>query len=54
MEDVVILPADKGNATVLMTAVDYDSKLSGMLSTGTYRVVSKILRKLVKIDWLES
>ena len=41
MEDVVVLPADKGNTTVLMTAVDYDSKLSGMLSTGTYRVVRK-------------
>ena len=38
MKDVAILPADKGNATVLLDMDDYDAKLTKMLSTGTYGI----------------
>ena len=41
LEDEVILPADKGNATVVMTRGDYDSKMRGMLDTTTYRRLKK-------------
>ena len=34
LEDEVILPADKGNATVMMRRCDYDGKME-MLGTGT-------------------
>ena len=37
LEDEVILPADKGNATVVMRREDYSTKLKGMLETSTYR-----------------
>ena len=37
LEDQVILPADKGNATVIMTKEDYDAKLRGMLDISTYK-----------------
>ena len=36
LEDEVILPADKGNATVMMRRCDYDGKMEEMLGTGTY------------------
>ena len=39
LEGIAILPADKGNATVLMKSEDYDQKLSGMLASGTYGVL---------------
>ena len=32
----MILPADKGNATVMMKRCDYDGKIEEMLGTGTY------------------
>ena len=35
LEDEVILPADKGNATVMMRRCDYDKKMEEMLRTGT-------------------
>ena len=41
MKDVVILPADKGNATVLMTRDEYNSKLEDLLNTDTYRRLKK-------------
>ena len=41
LEDEVILPADKGNATVMMTRENYDTKLRGMLKTATYRQLKK-------------
>ena len=41
MEDVVILPADKGNAMVLMTREEYNSKLEELLNTNTYRRLKK-------------
>ena len=41
LDDVVILPADKGNATVLMMKDDYDSKLMGMLGSDTYSILNK-------------
>ena len=37
LEDEAILPADKGNATVMMRRCDYDGKMEEMLGTGTYR-----------------
>ena len=41
MDDITILPADKGNATVLMDKKDYHNKLSAMLNTGMYGKLSK-------------
>ena len=41
LEDEVILPADKGNATVVMRREDYSTKLKGMLETSTYRRLGK-------------
>ena len=40
-KNIVILPADKGNSTVLMDTSDYDSKIRNMLESGTYRVIKK-------------
>ena len=37
LEDVVILPADKGNATVVMRREEYDTKMTELLETSTYR-----------------
>ena len=34
---IVILPADKGNATVVMNKGEYEDKLGTMLTDGTYR-----------------
>ena len=55
-KDEVILPADKGNATVVMERKDYDRKVRGLLDdTSTYYKLpkdptptqeSKISRKL--------
>ena len=39
--DVAILPADKGNATVLMATEDYHTKMRGLLETTTYRRLKK-------------
>jgi hypothetical protein len=42
LEDEVILPADKGNATVVMKKSDYDGKMRGMLEdTTTYKKLKK-------------
>ena len=41
MEGVAILPADKGNATVVMKREEYDMKIEGLLSTSTYRQLKK-------------
>ena len=41
LEDEVILPADKGNATVVMRREDYSTKMKGMLETSTYRQLGK-------------
>jgi hypothetical protein len=35
MDDVVLLPADKGNSTVLMNKIDYHNKITDMLDSGT-------------------
>ena len=43
LENEAILPADKGNATVMMTREDYDTKMSRMLSTTTYKQLKKDL-----------
>ena len=33
--DKLVLPADKGNATILMTREDYDIKMRGLIETAT-------------------
>ena len=38
-EDIIILPADKGNATVVMDKRDYNDKMSTLLSSGQYKKV---------------
>ena len=37
LEDEMVLPADKGNTTVIMTKEDYDTKLRRMLESSTYK-----------------
>ena len=49
-KDIIILPADKGNATVLMNTTDYKDKLNSLLDPGTYSTLQhdptqKVLRK---------
>ena len=41
MEGIVILPADKGNATVVMERDEYDSKMSELLNSTTYKKLKK-------------
>ena len=41
LENEVILPTDKGDATVMMTREDYDMKMKRMLSTVTYKQLKK-------------
>ena len=41
MENVMILPADKVNATVLMTREEYNNKMEELLNTGTYRILKR-------------
>ena len=36
-EQLIVLPADKGNATVVMDNTDYRNKIPGLLEDGTYR-----------------
>ena len=47
-KSIIILPADKGNATVVMDRVEYSNKLSDMIDSGGYCKV-KTKRKLSKI-----
>ena len=52
-EDIVILPADKGNATVVMDKVEYVKKMDLMLRDGAYKTLprdptSKVEAKIVK------
>ena len=41
LEDEVIQPADKRNATMMMRRDDYDTKMRGILDTATYRQLKK-------------
>ncbi|XP_046397784.1 uncharacterized protein LOC124164498 [Ischnura elegans] len=36
-EDLLIIPADKGNATVIMKRSDYNDKITTLLSSATYK-----------------
>ena len=38
-EEIIILPADKGNATVVMNKSEYNNKMESLLSSGQYRKV---------------
>ena len=40
-ENIVILPADKGNSTVVMDRTEYERKLEEMLSDNTYKKLDK-------------
>ncbi|XP_071801298.1 uncharacterized protein [Asterias amurensis] len=40
-ESIHILPADKGNATVIMDRTEYTDKVSNILSSGSYRPLPK-------------
>ena len=40
-KSIVILPADKGNSTVVMNRCEYDEKLTTMLSDSTYKRLKK-------------
>ena len=49
-KDILILPADKGNATVIMKTTDYNGKILDILNTNDYKKVTRdptaqILRK---------
>ena len=41
LDNQVILPADKGNATVVIKKEDYDTKIRGLLGTSTYRQLER-------------
>ena len=41
MSDIAILPADKGNTTVVMNKAAYHGKISEMLDSGTYGKLKK-------------
>ena len=55
--DIVILNVDKGNNTVIMDKLEYDKKLSGLLSdSATYQVILKniicsIEKRLNRFIW---
>ena len=38
---IIILPADKGNATVVMDRVEYSNKLADLIGNGGYCKVKK-------------
>ncbi|XP_060529935.1 uncharacterized protein LOC132704141 [Cylas formicarius] len=40
-EDIIILPADKGNATVLLKTEEYDRKIEELLDPGSYKPLKK-------------
>ena len=60
-DSIVILPADKGNATVVMNREDYDRKMADILDGGDYAVVKtnpipkleKKVNELLKELWVK-
>lgn len=40
-DSIVILPADKGNVTVVMNRNDYNSKMEALLQSTDYEIVKK-------------
>ncbi|XP_074029242.1 uncharacterized protein [Leptinotarsa decemlineata] len=38
-EDIIILPADKGNATVVLNTIDYESKMMKLLEDPAYKKI---------------
>ncbi|XP_071054397.1 uncharacterized protein [Onthophagus taurus] len=52
--EIVVLPADKGNATVVMDRKEYDDKMMNLLDPATYRKIKKdptdkIVRKMKQL-----
>ena len=39
--NIVIIPADKGNATVLLNRQEYQEKLHNIIATGSYKKINK-------------
>ena len=66
LEDEVTLPAEKGNATVMMRRCDYDGRMEEMLGTGTYgklrgdptatqeNRLSRKLKRLAREEWRDN
>ena len=40
-KNIVILPADKGNATVVLNRVDYEAKMENLLKDSAYKEVTR-------------
>ena len=40
-DSIVVLPADKGNATVVVDRTSYNSKMMELLSDGSYKVLNR-------------
>nr|XP_022903159.1 uncharacterized protein LOC111415639 [Onthophagus taurus] len=52
--DIIILPTDKGNATVVMDRKEYDDKIKSLLDPATYKKIKKdpiekIVRKMKEL-----
>lgn len=47
-QEIAILPADKGNATVVMRKKDYNSRMKTLLDSSTYQVLRKDLATTLK------
>ena len=48
LKEEVILPADRGNATVIMTKCDYEEKMKQLLEANTYRKLSCLKQTLTE------
>ena len=46
---IKILPADKGRATVIMKATEYDTKIAGLLDDTTYKKMETMERDPTKV-----
>jgi hypothetical protein len=39
--DLTVLPADKGNASVILNTIDYEQKINALLKDSTYKKLTK-------------
>ena len=46
-DSIVIVPADKGSATVVLNTEDYQRKIEGLLDPATYRRLTKDSQKQI-------
>ena len=40
-KNIIIMPTDKGNATVVLDKTAYDEKLTNIIKSGKYRILKK-------------